>query len=589
MKIPLVLMIFVIGLAQETYEVSPVVVTANRYPKSISEITRTVIVIDSTEIVKYASLVEVIKNFSGLDIKIRGDGVQADPNIRGSTFQQVLIMIDGIRVNDPQTGHHNLNIPVPPGEIERIEILSGTASSLYGSDACGGVINIITKRANKIKAGIGMGSFDYRKVDATVGFSRAYLGYRMESSDGYEPGYEYKINNIFGKLKFSLGQRLNNQLSIGYLHKPFGAKNFYAPFPSWEKNQAVVCNLHSQFFALPVLMLETSILYRTHIDTFVLNRNNPEFYANRHQTFTYGLQILSHTHISQEKFGYFVTGVEVFRDSINSTRLGKRHNQRFGIFSQIEQKFFAGSIILLAGIREDFYSRWASTINPQISLAANILPEIKLHTSIGSSFRAPTFTELYYQDPGNLGDSLLKPERAWEDEFGIIAAFKNISFYSACYVRKTENNIDWVKSQDETAWQVKNIGKTRILGLESSLKFLFGSLISLKTGISYIKIKDELPEGYVSKYALQSPVIKSFATLETFSLLEFNPVFYYYSDKSTRILINTIANKKILIGKGIESIFSFNITNLLDKKYEDFQGVPLPGRAYKIGVSFSKI
>jgi len=587
MKIIPAIVIALFSSAQTIYELEPVVVTANHYPKAISEITRILHVIDSTEIIKHSSLVEVLKNITGLDIKIRGDGTQVDPGIRGATFQQVLIMIDGVRVNDPQTGHHNLNIPVPLEDIGRIEILSGTASSLYGSDACGGVINIITKKSNRIKAGIGMGSYGYRRFDATVGYAQSYLGYKMEQSDGYEPGYEYKINNLFGKLRFNLGARLNNQLSIGYLHKPFGAKNFYAPYPSWEKNEALVINFNNQWFALPIVMFESSILFRTHIDTFVLDRTRPEFYANRHQSFTCGLQILSH--FTPKKLGYLITGIEVFRDSINSTRLGMRHNQRLGFFSQIEKKFFAERIILLAGIRDDYYSRWGSTINPHISLALRVFPGLKLHTSSGSSFRAPTFTELYYYDPANLGDSLLKPERAWENEIGVTAVLKNFSYHSAVYLRNTDDNIDWVKNSEESVWQVKNIGKTRVFGLESSMSLSFGSLMNIKTGFSYTQIMHELPESYISKYALQVPVLKSFATLDVLSILEFNPVYYYYDDKSHQIIINTGINRKIAIGRKIDSNLSFNITNLLDNRYEDFQGVPIPGRQMKIGVNFGKI
>jgi len=575
------------GFSQEMYEVDPIVVTANRYPKNIYEITRIVNVIDSTEIVKHFTLIDILKNITSIDIKIRGDGIQADPSIRGSTFQQVQVMIDGIRVNDPQTGHHNLNIPVPLENIERIEILSGTASSLYGSDACGGVINIITKKSNRIRAVVDMGSYAYRRFDATFGLPQFYLGYKMESSDGYESGYEYKVNNLFGKLKFNLGSRLNNQLSIGYLHKPFGAKNFYAPYPSWEKNEALVVNLNNQWFALQNVMFESSILFRTHIDTFVLDRNNPEFYANRHQSFTYGGQVLSH--LSHKKFGYFVTGMEVFRDSINSTRLGKRHNQRLGIFSQIEQKFLTERISLLAGVREDFYSIWGSTLNLHISVSMRILPNLSVRASSGSSFRAPSFTELYYQDPANLGDSLLKPERARENEIGFITVIKNISLQSAAYLRKTENNIDWVKGGNGTIWQAKNIGKTEIYGFESSVKLVVGTLLTLRAGASYTRINHELPDGYHSKYALEVPVFKSFATIGAFSLLEFNPVYYYSGNDSTRILLNASINKKISFVKRLESNLSLNITNLLDKRYEDFKGVPIPGREWKIGVNVGKI
>ncbi|MEO0165544.1 MAG: TonB-dependent receptor [candidate division WOR-3 bacterium] len=572
--------ILVLCFAQEVYEIEPLVVIATRYPQNIMEITRTVTIIDSTEIIKHTSLVELLDGIAGIDIKIRGDNIQADPSIRGATFQQVLVMIDGVRVNDPQTGHHNLNIPVPLSEIERIEILKGTASSLYGSDACGGVINIITKKSGQINGRLGIGSFSYHNLGASIGNKSFYIDFENKSSAGYEPGYEYQIHNLFSKVNIPIGRNIKNDFSIGYLNKIFGAKNFYAPYPSWEANKAIFVSLNSQWIVSPNFILNTDLSFRTHIDTFVLDRNNPSFYANHHQTFTYGGQIIGT--LDTRRVGIIAIGAELSIDSLNSTRLGQRKQQRTAFFLQIENKLLKDRIILISGIRDDYYRQIENSINPHLSLCYRILPSLKLRTALGSSFRVPSFTELYYRDPANKGDSLLKPESGIEYEFGADLQNKSTSIQITLFNRLTEDDIDWVKKSNETLWQVMNIGKTRFSGLESAVNLNPNPWLRLKTGMCYIYITKDLPGEYVSKYALQIPKINSYLTITTLSILDFNLVWQYYDENDTRFLFNTALNKKFRISKKIGLDSRFIIDNLLDKRYEDFQGVPLPGRELNV-------
>jgi len=567
------------------YELEPVVVTATRYPRNIMEITRTVTIIDSAEIKNYSSLAELLKGIAGTNIKTRGDGIQADPGIRGSTFQQVLVLVDGVRINDPQTGHHNLNIPIPLSEIERIEILHGTASSLYGSDACGGVINIITKKSAGIAGGIGLGNFGYKGFFGKLATNKVSIDYETKSSDGHEPGYEYSQYNISTKIHTRITDKYKFTILGGYLNKGFGAKNFYAPYPSWEKNQAFFANLNNQWFISPYFMLNPTLSFRTHIDTFVLDRDNPQVYANRHQSLTYGAQIIGN--LGLKNLGFFILGTEIFRDSLNSTRLGLRHQQRTAFFLQMEEKFLNNKIILVSGIRDDYYWNIKNSVNPHLSLGYKILPKLKLRGAVGSSFRTPSFTELYYQDPANTGDSLLKPESGLEYEFGIDFKNKHTIAQISLYHRLTEDDIDWVKKSDETVWQVKNIGKTRFYGIEPLAKLIFAPWIKIKAGLSYIYIIKELPEEYISKYALQVPQITNHLNITTFSTFDFNLVWSYYDHNNTRLLLNAALNQEFSILQQIKFVSSFIISNLLDKRYEDFQGVPLSGRSLRIEISFT--
>jgi iron complex outermembrane receptor protein len=162
--------------AQEI-ELDPITVTATLSQKRASETGRNITILKGERIknLPVHSLDELLRYVPGVEIQARGPmGSQSDIVLRGSTFQQVLIILDGMRLNDPITGHFNSYIPIAPSEIERIEILKGASSAIHGADAVGGVINIITKsfaaKQNKentnISAGISAGEYGFLNADA---------------------------------------------------------------------------------------------------------------------------------------------------------------------------------------------------------------------------------------------------------------------------------------------------------------------------------------------------------------------------------------------------------------------------------------
>src|SRR5688572_3589103 len=148
--------------AQEPFRQN-VVVTAAASPVELETVTRTLTVITREQIARLPvhSIADVLRLTAAVDVRARGErGVQTDFAVRGANFGQMLVLVDGVRLNDAQSGHHNGDIPVPLDAVERIEILHGSGSSIFGADAFGGTVNIITRKAvQSASAVVETGSF----------------------------------------------------------------------------------------------------------------------------------------------------------------------------------------------------------------------------------------------------------------------------------------------------------------------------------------------------------------------------------------------------------------------------------------------
>ena len=232
-----------------------VLITPRSIPTDISKLTRKVTVLDKEEIknIPADSISEVLNYVSGTDIQNRSlHGVQSDISIRGSTFQQTLILIDGIRVNDPQTAHHNMDLPISLNDVERIEILHGHGSSLYGSDAFGGVINIITKECEEdMTFGFSLGQYNTRQGFLSFGRKLGKFSSRFsvekKKSDGFRYDTHFDIFNVSDKFTFEAFDA-KFDLHLGLMNKNFGAFDFYTPgknMPSEEWTETYFVNLQA--------------------------------------------------------------------------------------------------------------------------------------------------------------------------------------------------------------------------------------------------------------------------------------------------------------------------------------------------------
>jgi vitamin B12 transporter len=285
-------------------DLEEVEVSASRVPVLYSQVARVLTVIDRAEIERApaGNVQDLLEYVAGVDIRQRGaEGVQADISIRGGSFDQTLILLNGINITDPQTGHHNLNLPVSLAQIERIEILEGPAARVYGPNAFSGAINIITKQpgGNSVSAHVGAGSFDYLTADLTGSFTTGRMGHMLagsrSSSDGYTLNTDFVSRGVFysGELGMDAGKL---QMQGGISGKGFGANSFYTPvYPNqYEQVQTIFSSI--KFASASKLNLTPSIYWRQHTDEFQLFRDNPASWYrghNYHQTGVWGANLNS--------------------------------------------------------------------------------------------------------------------------------------------------------------------------------------------------------------------------------------------------------------------------------------------------------
>ena len=430
---------------KSTIELEEIEVGAARVPSIFPEVARIVQVISNQELKKRpaSNLADALRQFQGIDIRQRGpEGIQADISIRGGSFDQTAILLNGINITDPQTGHHNLNIPLSFSQIERIEILEGPAARIYGPNAFSGAINIITKakEKNSIHASYIYGSHNFSDIDIAGSFTTGQLSQTLslnhKNSEGYINNTDFAVQNIFlhSTAKLKSGQ-LDYQ--IGYSKKDFGANSFYTPrFPEqFEQTKTLLTSL--RFKSNSTINLTPSVYWRRHQDRFELFRyDKPDWYQrhNFHLTDVFGLNVNSWFRSIVGKTAF---GAEIRSENIWSNVLGDILSNEIKVpgedafFNRFKSRTSFSAFFEHTYNIRDFYintgvlAQRTSDLNlnwlffPGIDISYNIRPEIKIFASAGKSLRLPTFTDLYYSGPTNVGNPELKPEETIHLESGI--------------------------------------------------------------------------------------------------------------------------------------------------------------------------
>ncbi len=570
------------------HQLQDVVVTASRTPISFSDLTRSVIVIDSSEIKEAPvnSIQDLLQYIAGVDIKQRGvDGVQADASIRGGTFEETLILIDGVKMSDPQTGHHNLNLPISLDNVERIEILKGQGSKTFGPNAFSGVINIITKknltRSLSVEALGGQNSYYKTSLSASLPLWKISnnLSISKDKSDGYRYNTNFDINNI------SLGSSLNSKttninLLLGYNDKKFGASGFYtSTFKNeWEHTTTKIANLSSEI-KFNNFTISPKINYRRNDDRYLLDYTNPSFYENIHHTDVYGFEIQSSL---TTNLGVTSIGGEFGHDKITSTNLGDHSRDNKGLFA--EQKFspFEKLNIILGGFAYDYASiGWK--IWPGIDASYNITPSIRLFGSAGKAFRIPSYTELYYNDPVTQGDPNLLYEETTNFEMGINLTQNFFNAEISLFRKEGKNIIDWFKlNSSETKWTVRNIAKVNTNGFEinfySNPQIIFRNLPFTKFSIGYTYLdSDRKTSEFISRYALDYLRHQLVIIVSNNFFWNIKQTWAFRYENRVNFEDHFLADANFYRDINMITLF-LKATNLFNKTYHDIDTAPLPGR-----------
>lgn len=525
---------------------------------------------------------------TGVEILSRSPA-QNDLSVRGAGFEQVLVLVNGVRMSDPQTGHFDLDLAVPLEEVERVEILRGPASAFYGADAVGGVVNIVTSQGVPgARARMEGGSWGTARMSAEGGVEGGGGGSFQASgelarSDGHRAGTDYETALLHLSGGHPLGQgRLQGELGLS--RKDFGARDFYAPYPSFERTRTYTSSIRWGSAPGKALNVEAGGAFRQHEDDFVLIRDNPAVYRNRHTSSQSGADLALRT---TPRSGLDLAfGGEVFWDFLRSNSLGDRTERRGAVFGEMVMgKGRAGA--LSVGLREDWHQGFGAFFSPSVSASYSVGPSLRLRTALGRSFRAPTWTERYYQDPANVGRADLLPERAWSGEIGAdVTGGSAVGLSLTAFLRRSSDLIDWARAVDApegAPWETRNVKEATFEGLEADLAVSGPWESQWSVGGSLLSLATEDTRGLVSKYALRPlrerlvvGVRRSFGS--RFSVgLQAQRGRRAGEDPFHRVDLRT----SVRLGS---AWLYLDGTNLADEAYPDITGAAAPGRALFLGI-----
>ncbi len=587
----------VLLFAQEKeYKLNEIVVTAGRAPISFLNLSRTVSILNSLEIqcLPVNNIQDLLQHISAVDLRIRGaEGVQADVGIRGGTFEQTLILIDGVKISDPQTGHHNLNIPISLENVEQIEILKGQGSRIFGPNAFSGVINIITKKMKESSLSFSALGGEHGLFETNIFASLPFgvfgnnFSYSKKRADGYRYNTDFDITNFSIGENVALGKSVVN-LFFGFVDKKFGANSFYSDrFPNqWEHTTTKFLNASAEFGS-GNLTFSPKIYWRRNNDDYRLDNLRPDWYRNIHKTNSYGAELQS---TFKTSLGISSVGGEISKEEIESTNLGSHNRLKGGLFA--EQNFEPiENLSVSIGFFLYSYSKIGWKFWPGFDAGYQLNESVRIFAAYGSAFRIPTYTELYYKSPANMGNPNLQYEKTTNYEIGLRLAKNFLQADAALFFKYGDNLIDWVRSSKSEPWKVENVTKVKTYGTEFTITFFPQDLIRqipiTKFSIGYTFLTANRNAGvFESKYLLDHLRHQLIFALSYYLPLRIRQNWSFRYEDRQNFEPQFIIDTQLSAQYDKLNIF-LRAANLFNKPYFDIAGVPLPGRWLSAGVKYS--
>ena len=500
-------------------------VTGSRAPLALGQAARMVTVLSREEIqaAPVQSINDLLKMAVGVDVRQRGPiGAQTDVSIRGGTQEQIAILLNGINICDPQTGHNTLDLPCDLSDIQRIEVLEGPAGRVFGTSSLVGAINVVTKsRHTGQSMRLEAGSFGYLSTAGRVAINSHSLSASFTRSDGYQRSKSGALNSDCEGFKafYQGSTTLNSQFSIlhfqlGLTTKGFGSNTFYSAKydEQYEKTTKIFAALQGETHGW--LHFKPAIYWNRSYDRFELIRGDESKVAfNHHRTDVFGINLNSYFDWAA---GRTALGAEFRNEDIVSTNLGEPLNEPFSHYKvglnrsnlsfHLEHNILLKRFTLSAGFIaiKNTWSEMPFTIYPGIDASYRIGENWKVYASYNESLRMPSFTELYYSVGGHKADKHLKPEELRAIECGVRYTSRTFSAKATLFHHHARNMIDWVLDTREAdpVWQSVNHTKVNTLGQEVTAKF---HVPSFMFQVSYCHLHQEKQEAdYLqSQYSLE--------------------------------------------------------------------------------------
>ena len=483
---------FVVGLSlvtatlqaqdlQQEQQLDSVVISSSRIDLPFKENSRTITVISASDIKNSAAtnVADVLQQFAGVDIRRRGTaGSQADLHIRGGGFDQTLLLIDGIKMDDAQTGHHTMNAALPLEVIERIEIIKGPAARVFGQNAFTGAINIVTKSnlKNSVSAKLETGSFGQLNAGVTVGTDLENSSHIVHvdkmTSEGYRYNTDYDNSNYFVKSVFNKKKKAIEMIAT-FQERKFGANGFYAresAIDQYEETQNSLLAFSTQF-KTENLTIKPRVYWKRNQDEYIYIRNNPTVYRNLHISDKIGTEVNASYTSSLGVTGF---GVDLSKVYLRSNNLGNRQRFMSTLFLEHRFKLLNENLDITPGVAVTYFSDFKFYAFPGLDLGYRLNNNLKVYGNIGYTYRTPTYTDLYYSDPSTLGNENLEVEEAFSQEIGLKYLSSKFSASAAVYNRDAKNLIDYIRPNTSISFfEATNIAEVNTKGFEVDAQYHF--------------------------------------------------------------------------------------------------------------------
>jgi len=563
------------------------VVTGTFIPAPLSEYDRSATSIDARQSpLLFSSAIAYLQSDPTVDLHQRSPGgVQTDLTILGSTFAQNLVLVNGMRVNDSQTAHHDMDIPIPAEAITRMEVMHGAGSAFYGADAMGGAINVITAPAPsselRVRMGVGNDGFNQEHIFASLvdkRFSETIAGNR-DFSAGFRPDRDFHNGSASSETTWDsfLG---HTDLLLAGIDRAFGADQFYGPYPSWERTKTWLGIAQQDLGSRTT----AAFGYRRHSDNFVLVRDNPSLYANNSTDQSWQAALRRHDSLGDNSTLSY--GAEALGESISSMNLGQHARNREAIYANVDFRALR-RFSLSAGTRAEWFGSNANSIlTPTISGGFWPTQSLKLRASVGRGFRMPSYTDLYYSDPATVGNAALRPESVWSfDAGGDWNPNARLSVGVTFFSRWDSNVIDYVRLVPEQPFRATNIQRLHFTGIESHADVHWPRQQQIQ--LAYVFLQgDQVPlAGVVSRYAFNYPHHEG--------IVGWSGAWHQWLVARTRVGVTQRS------GYGVYAVWDLAISrsngairpyvqmsNLGDATYEEVPGVIMPSRSIVAGIEW---
>ena len=611
-------------------------VTGSRAPLTRAQAARMVTVLERADIqaAPVQSVNDLLKYVASVDVRQRGPiGAQTDISIRGGNYEQITILLNGINICDPQTGHNAFDFPVDISEIERIEVLEGPAGRVYGTSSLLGAINIVTRPrpTSSVSAHIEGGSYGYLSAGARANVASGKWNNQLSGSysrsDGYQRNSAGGLNSDYsGGKAFYQGTYDDDIVSVswhaGLSTKDFGSNTFYGA--KWDDQFEHTLKTYTALQAETKkgsFHLKPSIYWNHSYDRFELFRDAAEKYPfNYHRTDIFGVNLNGYF---DWILGRTAVGAELRNEDLLSGNLGEPLDNphhisgtdryydhginRTNISFVVEHNILLRRFTLSAGLVavKNSWNGMNMKVYPGIDASYRIGDSFKIFANYNTSLRMPSVTELYYSVGGHVADKNLKPEEISSVEAGVKYADHGITTQASVYHNNWKNMIDWIRytaDSPDAPWQSVNFTEVKATGFQAQLTLNFRQIVptqrilkSFNASYNYLFQDKDIDSSVESKYSLEYLRHKLVANLQlnivsrldlgiNFRWQDRRGIYTDFDGTVKEYSPYSVVDARLSWTAPKYKLY-LEANNIFDKNYIDYGCVPQPGTWLIAGLS----